>query len=126
MGQKRPDGAIEQESVGLNTKYWISSSIASLRGARVVRRGGILWNGGGATFINKGTNGRWRDELPADESAAYDAKAVAELGVDCAHWLATGEMPKVLRSDVAAIVGYRPSINSISLRARRSSTSGVK
>ena len=51
-----------------------------------------MWNGGADTFINKGTNGRWRDELPGDESAAYEAKAVAELGVDCAHWLATGEM----------------------------------
>jgi aryl sulfotransferase len=53
--------------------------------------GGVHFKGGGATFINKGTNGRWRDDLPADESAAYEAKAATELGADCAHWLATGE-----------------------------------
>jgi aryl sulfotransferase len=49
-----------------------------------------MWNGGAKTFINKGTNGRWRDVLTADEIAAYDAKALAELGADCARWLASG------------------------------------
>ena len=43
------------------------------------------WNGGAKTFINKGTNGRWRDVLAADEIAAYDSKALAELGADCAE-----------------------------------------
>ena len=50
--------------------------------------GGALWDGGAETFINKGTNGRWRDTLTADEVAAYEAKALAELGPDCAAWLA--------------------------------------
>jgi aryl sulfotransferase len=49
--------------------------------------------GGGKTFINKGTNGRWRDELTPEDIAAYEARALAELGEDCAHWVATGEMP---------------------------------
>lgn len=53
--------------------------------------GGIFWEGGPKTFINKGTNNRWRDVLPKDLSAAYEARAVAELGADCAHWLKTGE-----------------------------------
>ena len=44
----------------------------------------------GKTFINKGTNGRWRDTLSAAEIAAYDAKALAELGPACAAWLANG------------------------------------
>ena len=48
------------------------------------------WNGGAKTFINKGTNGRWLDVLTADEIAAYDTKALAELGPDCARWLANG------------------------------------
>src|SRR5579863_1438550 len=52
--------------------------------------GGILWNGGAKTFINKGTNGRWRDTLTADENKAYEAKAAAELGPECARWLAQG------------------------------------
>jgi len=47
--------------------------------------------GGTKTFINKGTNGRWRDTLTASESTEYEAKALAELGPECARWLATGE-----------------------------------
>lgn len=47
---------------------------------------------GGSDFINKGTNGRWRDILTAHDIAKYEARALAELGEDCAHWVATGEM----------------------------------
>ena len=53
--------------------------------------GGSIFDGGGASFINKGVNGRWKDVLSAEESAAYERKAVEELGPDCARWLATGE-----------------------------------
>jgi aryl sulfotransferase len=56
--------------------------------------GGAQWEGGASTFINKGTNGRWHDVLSAEECADYEARAVAELGPDCAHWLKTGEMPR--------------------------------
>lgn len=56
--------------------------------------GGQLWDGGAETFINKGTNGRWRDLLTADDSKAYEARALKELGGGCAHWLATGELPR--------------------------------
>jgi aryl sulfotransferase len=55
---------------------------------------GALWNGGGKTFINKGTNGRWRDTLTPDDIAAYEARAEAELGPDCAAWLARGNSPR--------------------------------
>lgn len=58
--------------------------------AEMAPRGGVMWEGGGRTFINKGTNGRWRDVLTADEIAAYEARAEAELGRDCARWLAQG------------------------------------
>jgi len=47
--------------------------------------------GGGRDFINKGTNGRWRDILTAEDVASYEAHALAELGEDCAHWVATGQ-----------------------------------
>ena len=57
---------------------------------RMAPRGGGMWNGGAKTFINKGTNDRWRDVLTADEIADYDTKALAELGPDCARWLAIG------------------------------------
>ena len=52
--------------------------------------GGAMWNGGAKTFINKGTNGRWREMLNPAEIAAYEAKAIQELGPACATWLAEG------------------------------------
>ena len=55
--------------------------------------GGVFWDGGAATFINKGTNGRWKDTLTPGDSARYEAVALEELGEDCARWLATGEQP---------------------------------
>jgi aryl sulfotransferase len=50
--------------------------------------GGAFWDAGAETFINKGTNGRWQDVLPVADSAEYEARALAELGPDCAAWLA--------------------------------------
>ncbi|MCJ1361826.1 hypothetical protein MMC16_000926 [Acarospora aff. strigata] len=52
--------------------------------------GGALWEGGAETFVHKGTNGRWRDELTAEDNAHYEAMAQQELGEDLARWLATG------------------------------------
>ena len=42
-------------------------------------------------LINKGTNGRWKETLTPEDVAAYEARAVRELGPECARWLATGE-----------------------------------
>ncbi|MCE9521954.1 MAG: sulfotransferase domain-containing protein [Alphaproteobacteria bacterium] len=53
--------------------------------------GGAFWDAGAQVFINKGVNGRWHDVLTAADSAAYEARAVKELGESCARWLATGE-----------------------------------
>jgi aryl sulfotransferase len=58
--------------------------------------GGILWEGGAKTFINKGNNGRWRDVLTAEESARYERMALDQLGPDCAAWLAAGERAEPL------------------------------
>jgi aryl sulfotransferase len=55
--------------------------------------GGAFWDGGAQTFINKGVNGRWRDVLSAEENAAYQNRAVAELGASCAQWLTGGSRP---------------------------------
>ena len=49
--------------------------------------GGALWEGGGGAFLHKGVNGRWRGTLTAEEIAAYEARAIQELGIDCASWL---------------------------------------
>jgi len=53
--------------------------------------GGAFWDAGASVFINKGVNGRWADTLSARQSAEYERRAEAELGADCARWLATGE-----------------------------------
>jgi len=52
--------------------------------------GGAFWDGGAETFVHKGTNGRWRDVLSAERSAAYEERAIAELGDECAAWLKSG------------------------------------
>jgi aryl sulfotransferase len=57
-----------------------------------VPAGGAFWDGGAEVFIHKGQNGRWRDVLSKGESDAYERRAVAELGPDCARWLMTGAM----------------------------------
>jgi aryl sulfotransferase len=60
-------------------------------GAKTVPQGGAFWDAGAEVFIHKGTNGRWRDILTAAESAEYEKRAEAELGAECARWLATGQ-----------------------------------
>ena len=53
--------------------------------------GGAFWDGGAETFVHKGVNGRWKDTLSEADCAAYEAKALAELGPECAEWLKSGE-----------------------------------
>lgn len=52
--------------------------------------GGAFWEGGAQTFLHKGTNGRWRDVLTADDQRRYEQLAREKLGEACAAWLATG------------------------------------
>jgi aryl sulfotransferase len=52
--------------------------------------GGIFWDGGAATFIHRGTNGRWRDVLTPEDNARYERMARERLGEECARWLAHG------------------------------------
>jgi len=44
--------------------------------------------GGADTFLYKGTNGRWRDVLTADELAAYDDAVARAMPAECAAWMA--------------------------------------
>lgn len=50
------------------------------------------WTGGAKTFINKGTNGRWRNVLTDEDLALYEAAIVRELTPDCSHWLENGRL----------------------------------
>lgn len=58
--------------------------------AKAAPLGGAIFEGGAESFIFKGTNGRWRDALTPEDVAAYEARALKELGPDCARWLETG------------------------------------
>jgi aryl sulfotransferase len=64
--------------------------------AQAAPLGGVFWDGGAETFIHKGVNGRWRDVLTEADSARYEARARAELGADCAAWLAGGRSATAL------------------------------
>lgn len=59
---------------------------------RSVPLGGVFWDGGAETFIHKGVNGRWKDLLTKEENEYYEARAVEELGEECAKWLKTGQI----------------------------------
>ena len=76
--------------------FWASLEHCSfdymkVHATRSVPLGGAFWEGGAQTFIHKGTNGRWRDQLTEADCRAYDEIARRELGEACANWLATGK-----------------------------------
>ncbi len=48
------------------------------------------FEGGIKGFIFKGTNGRWRDVLTADEVAAYQRRVAETLPADAARWIEHG------------------------------------
>jgi aryl sulfotransferase len=49
-----------------------------------------FFTGGNATFINKGTNGRWRSVLTEEDLKLYEAAKERVLTPDCAAWLEQG------------------------------------
>jgi len=57
----------------------------------VAPMGGLIFEGGAKTFVNKGVNGRWRDVLTPADSLAYEQMAVEKLGPECARWLMSGQ-----------------------------------
>ena len=50
----------------------------------------IAFEGGIEGFLFKGTNGRWRDVLDADDIEAYRRKVAQTLPVDAARWIRAG------------------------------------
>ena len=61
---------------------------------RLAPRRGAYWDDGGEVFFHRGVDGRWRELLPEADGRRYEDMAVAELGPECARWLATGELPR--------------------------------
>ena len=49
-----------------------------------------IFKDGAHSFINKGTNGRWKGVLSDDELAQYETVKAQAVTADCAKWLETG------------------------------------
>lgn len=52
----------------------------------------IMWEGGGNSFLNKGTNGRWREVAAKADLDRYDAKVKAEFSPALARWIEHGRL----------------------------------
>ena len=50
----------------------------------------MIFKGGLKSFVFKGTNGRWRDVLSADELVAYDRRVAGVFTPECAAWVEQG------------------------------------
>ncbi|MFL6447393.1 MAG: hypothetical protein ACJ746_06850 [Bryobacteraceae bacterium] len=59
-----------------------------------------LWRGGGATFMNKGTNGRWSDVVTEAEVEQCRSAVERELTPDCAAWLEHGGEHRPMSEEV--------------------------
>ena len=68
----------------------VSFEAMKQRGEDYAPSGGANWKGGADTFLNKGTNGRWRDVFSVRELALYDTACDRALSPDCRQWLETG------------------------------------
>ena len=54
-----------------------------------------FFDGGSNTFVNKGTNGRWKDIWTASELADYDKRVKQVLTPACAEWLEFGGSDRI-------------------------------
>jgi aryl sulfotransferase len=59
-------------------------------GAALMPQAAEHWQGGMGTFLNKGSNERWRGVLTEADLAAYHARATATLEPACIAWLERG------------------------------------
>jgi aryl sulfotransferase len=53
---------------------------------------GRVWQGGGDTFLHKGTNGRWRGVVEQQDLDTYAAKVKEEFSRELAQWLEFGRL----------------------------------
>jgi aryl sulfotransferase len=65
-------------------------SLESMRREAEARNQNAYLQGGAQTFYFKGTNGRWKDVLSADELALYEQVKAKVLTPECAAWLEQG------------------------------------
>ena len=60
-------------------------------GAALMPMAGMVWEGGSRRFLFKGTNGRWRDVMTADDLALYDQVA-SRMTPGLARWIEQGRL----------------------------------
>jgi aryl sulfotransferase len=58
----------------------------------------FIFEEGAKSFVNKGTNGRWKGVLTEDQLAKYDAKVKEKLTPECAAWLEHGNKGYISRN----------------------------
>jgi aryl sulfotransferase len=83
------DIRLDEEAFGAAVRH-SSFDYMKAHAEKCVPRGGSFLRGGPRTFIHKGTNGRWRDALSAQDCRRYETTAEERLGRPCARWLAEG------------------------------------
>ena len=57
---------------------------------KVLGNAAEMWDGGAQRFLNRGTNGRWRELLGEKELREYQAMVDRALTPECASWLEQG------------------------------------
>lgn len=69
-----------------------AADFAAMRaqGAELLVDAGDVWEGGAATFLHQGINGRWQEVLTAEDLDAYEAAAAALLAPDLRAWAEGG------------------------------------
>jgi len=60
--------------------------------AQLLPRAANNWEGGAQTFMFKGTNGRWKEVLTAEELTLYTEKVAEIVTPECAAWLEHGRV----------------------------------
>ena len=60
-------------------------------GALLMPMASAVWDGGSDRFFYKGTNGRWRDVVTAEDLALYDQVA-ARMTPGLARWIEEGRL----------------------------------
>jgi aryl sulfotransferase len=71
-----------------------AASFESMKGNanELMPSAGEIWQGGGDTFLHKGTNGRWRDVFDAEDLTLYDLKVKQEFTPELARWIESGRL----------------------------------
>jgi aryl sulfotransferase len=67
------------------------------------------WVGGADTFLYKGTNGRWRDVLTAEELACFDARQREVLPPDALRWLTATPADRAAQRLGAKVIATPPT-----------------